>query len=144
MHHNTFCRLEERDLSKWLILRGALCKDNGLGDLDVEVMKKDLGQVYDKSIAKQERKLLLEWASDLYRARTLFLLFLSGAFYCPKHANRTRQSSSPLQLICGKSGVLELIGDYAGFVRGREARIVRQLTEMLPAINQELHVDEES
>jgi hypothetical protein len=32
----------------------------------------------------------------------------------------------------GKIGVLELIGDYIGFVRGREASIIRQLTELLP------------
>ena len=37
-----------------------------------------------------------------------------------------------VRLLSGESSVLELIGDYVGFVRGREARIVRQLTELLP------------
>jgi hypothetical protein len=32
----------------------------------------------------------------------------------------------------GEPGLLELIGGYVGFVCGREARIVRQLTEKLP------------
>ena len=33
---------------------------------------------------------------------------------------------------------MELIGDYVGFVRGREAKIIRQLTELLPDLNKEL------
>ena len=41
-------------------------------------------------------------------------------------------------MLSGKSGVLELIGDYVGFVRGREARIIRQLTELLPDVNKDL------
>ena len=36
-----------------------------------------------------------------------------------------------LVMFTGKSGILELIGDYVGIMRGREARIVRQLTERL-------------
>ena len=40
--------------------------------------------------------------------------------------------------ISGKRGILELIGDYAGIMRGREARIIRQLTELLPGVIEEL------
>ena len=115
-------------LSRWLILNGALCKDGDSGELDVEIMRQDLGSQY----LIQERKALLDWANDLHRARTSFLLFLSGALSRPKHAYHTRRSSSPVRILSGESGVLELIGDYVGFVRGREARIIRQLTEMLP------------
>ena len=43
-----------------------------------------------------------------------------------------RQVLQPLHLLVGNPGVLELIGDYVGVVRGREARIIRQLKEMLP------------
>ena len=119
-----------RNLSRCLILSGALCKDDGSGDLDVEVMKQDLGPM--RNIARaQEREALLEWATDLHRARFSFLLFTSGARSAPQHAYRTRRSS-PLRILSGKSGVMELISDYTGIVRGREARIIRQLTEMLP------------
>ena len=38
----------------------------------------------------------------------------------------------------GNPGIFETIGAYVGFVRGREARIIRQLTEMLPNLIQEL------
>ena len=43
----------------------------------------------------------------------------------------------PLAAFCGKSGILELIGDYVGIMRGREARIIRQLTELLPGVIKE-------
>ena len=119
------------NLSRWLILNGALCKDGDSGELDVEIMKRDLG--IDNPWLVRERKLLLEWANDLQRPRTSFLLFLSGALSPPMHASSTSRTASPLQLLGGKPGILELIGDYVGhFVRGREARIIRQLTEMLP------------
>ena len=120
----------QRDLNRWLILNGALCKDDDSGELDVEIMKQDLGGVVPWRV--QERKALLEWATDLHRARTSSLLFLSGALSRPKHAYRTRRNVSHVQLLGGKPGIRELIGDYVGFVRGREARIIRRLTEMLP------------
>jgi hypothetical protein len=126
----TFAFNFHRDLYRWLILNGALCKDDGSGDLDFEIMKQDLVFVR----RRQERKLLLEWATDLHRARTSFLLFLSGALSAPKHAYSTRRSASPVRILSGKSGVLELISDYTGIVRGREARIIRQLTELLPSL----------
>ena len=44
----------------------------------------------------------------------------------------------PLAAFSGKSGILELIGDYVGIMRGREARIIRQLTELLPDVGIEL------
>ena len=121
-------------LSRWLILNGALCKDGDSGELDVEIMRQDLGSQY----RIQERKALLDWATDLHRARYSCLLFLSGTISAPKHAYRTRRPSSPVRILSGKSEVLELIGDYTGIVCGREAKIIRQLTELLPDLNREL------
>ena len=125
-HHSPF-----RDLSRWLILKGALCKDDGSGDLDVGIMKQNPHP--NTLLHTEERNLLLEWANDLHRYRTSLLLFLSGALSsAPQRAYRTRRTSSPVRLLSGKSGVLELIGVYTGAVRGREAKIVIQLTELLP------------
>ena len=129
----TFGLFDKRDLSRWLILNGALCRDDESGKLDVEIAWQDLGVRYGRnSNSFKERKALLEWANDLHRPRTSFFLFLSGAHSAPQHAYSTRRSTSPLRILSGKSGVMELIGDYVGFVRGREARIIRQLTELLP------------
>jgi len=131
-----------REVGRWLIVRGALCKDGTAGKLDIEMMREDLNRpdiVYSwpeqgpihYTRASKERRLLLEWANDLHRARNSFLLLMSGALPDCRY-------SSPVKALSGKSGVLELIGDFAGIIRGREARIVRQLTELLPAINKEL------
>ena len=132
----------KRDLSRWLILNGALCKDDDSGDLDVEIMKQDLDPKHQGPQRLrhrvQERESLLEWANELYRPRTSVYLFLSGALSAPQHANNPRRNLSPLQKFSGEPGIRELIGDYVGFVRGREARIIRQLTEMLPNLIQEL------
>ena len=133
-----FGKKPPRNLSRWLILNGALCKDDDSGELDVERMKNDLDSEHRPNHYHQERKALLEWANDLYRARTSFLLFLSGALSAPQHACNTRRPVSSLQLLGGKPGIRELIGDYVGFVRGREARITRQLTEMLPRVDRRL------
>ena len=126
------------NLSRWLILNGALCKDDDSGELDEERMENDLDPERYPNHYHQERKTLLEWANDLHRARTSSLLFLSGVISRPKHAHNTHRNVSPLQLLGGKTGVLELIGDYVGFVRGREAKITRQLTEMLPRVDRRL------
>ena len=132
----TFGKKNKRDLSQWLILNGALCKDDDSGELDVEITKQDLASKYlNHFVLVQEREALLEWANDLHGARTSFLLFLSGALSAPQHAYRTRRSSSPVRILSGKSEISEMIGDYVGFVRGREARIIRQLTELLPDLN---------
>ena len=132
-----------RDLSRWLILNGALCKDDESGELGGQIMKEDLYPITHDRV--RERNLLLEWANDLHRARTSFLLFLSGALSsAPQHANRSCQNLSQLKVLSGKAGVLELIGDYAGVVRGREAKIVRQLTEMIPKLFSGFRVAESS
>ena len=136
--HNTFCRAQLRDVSRWLILRGAMCKNFQSGELDIDVMKKDLGGDSVSLDGIEERKLLLDWANDLHQARASFLFFLSGTLSPPNHAGRTRRSSSPLRNLNGHTGALQTIGDYVGIVRGREARIIRQLTELLPDLNKEL------
>ena len=122
--------------SSWLIMNGALCKDDDSGDLDVEIMKEDLGgpglslwrtgKSWLAPVA--HRKNLLDWANDLNRARKTFLLFLSGTLSTPRNV-------SPLQVLGGKPGIMKLIGDcVGGIVRGREALIIRRLTELLPEL----------
>ena len=130
-----------RDLSRWLILSGALCKDDGSGKLDVEIMQNDLGITFRLA---RERKALLEWATDLHRPRTSFLLFLSGALSAPQNATSTSKFSPALRLMGGNPGIFETIGAYVGIHIGRDARIIRQLTEMLPKLIAEFHFDDDS
>ena len=169
----TFDDHERRHVSRWLILRGALCKNDGSGSLDLDLVEKDLNRERDCIL---ERHLLLEWANEHQRIREAFLVFLMGTLsrptaYSPsslrellikrlqfgKGAKRILDAlpsdqhhqlwgdliadkylSCPSSSLCGSSGVLKTIGDFVGVVRGREARIIRQLTEILPELNVKL------
>ena len=165
----TFYEAEKRDVSRWLILRGALCKDDGSGDLDLGLVKKDLNQ-YEYCV--EERRVLLEWANGHQQDRGAFFVFLMGTLSPPEYSpsalrklllqrllseqataqilgllptDQNRQlwdnivgkmhRSCPVNRLVGASGVLQLIADYVGIVRGREARIIRQLTEILSDFN---------
>ena len=169
----TFHRSDMRDLSRWLILRGALCKEDGAGDLDVDLVKEDLNQF---DLSDEERPELLNWAREHHQCRASFGVFLMGTLSIPEYSAaklrnellaRIRSEQvvdrllrdfpqdeyhllwdglfahrvCSLAAFCGKSGILELIGDFVGIMRGHEARIVRQLTELLPGVIAEL--DEE-
>ena len=136
----TFRGIGTLRLSRWMILKGAICESNGSGELDAEVMEEDLGdsmRIFDHGNSR-EREKLFEWAQELYQRREPFVVFLKGSLSRPKlHSYHTRGSSSPLRILSGNPGILERIGDFAGIVRGREARIVRQLVEVLPDFNKE-------
>jgi len=108
----------------------------------------------------------LEWANGLHQARASFLLFLSGVRSAQQHVQNTHRAVSAMNVLGGKPGirklifdftgvvcgrevgllrgkskVLKLIGDYVGFVRGlhgREARIIHQLTTVLPDLLEQL------
>ena len=167
----TFDKCYWRDTSRWLILMGALCKDDGSSDLDLRVMRKDLDRDED---CVAECRPLLEWAIGHHQTRQAFLVFMMGTIsphYSPLSLHTLlvqkleseeatdrildslpadqhqqlwdnllviKHRACPLGTLSGSSGVLEMIGNYIGVVRGREARIIRQLAEILPVINEEL------
>jgi len=167
-----FCSSATRDVSRWLILKGALCKDDGSGDLDLGRVERDL-DVNEECI--EERRVLLEWAKEEHRSREAFLAFLMGTLSPPDFSpaalrdlliRRLRsergaqrllnslpsdqcrelwdeiladeQRMCPVSSLSGSSGALEIVCDFVGIVRFREARIVRQLTKILPKLNAEL------
>ena len=155
-------------VSRWLILKGALCKDDGSGDLDLGLIEKDIRSAY-------KRRKFLEWSNRLNQAREAFLVFLAGTLSPPDYSHSSlrnllvqklqseeatdrilgslpssqhhqlwgdllaagEQRACPVSSLSGKSGVLETIYDFLGIVRGREARIVRQLTEVLPDLSKD-------
>jgi hypothetical protein len=159
-----------RDLIRWLVLNGALCKDDDSGELGVDLMRDCLNQADGSA---EERPELLKWAREHHQPRVAFHMFLMGTLSKSEYsATKLRDalmakidtSSAvdrilanipsdqcrllwddlfpsrvcPLAAISGKSGILELIGDYVGIMRGREARIIRQLTELLPGVIEEI------
>ena len=184
----SFGESRRRHLGRWLILKGALCKDGDTGDLDVDLMKSSLNRINANSAdgddvplavlagrihSARERPELLKWAREHHQARFSFKIFMMGTLSKPQYSatklrnellarNRSGKAVDrllecvppdqyhllwadlfthrvcPLAVFAGKSGVLELIGDYVGIKRGREAYIVRQLTEILPGVIMEL------
>ena len=163
-----------RDVSRWLILRGALCAEDETGDLHIGAMRLSLDWSEESA---EERPELLKWAKEHHQTRSSSEVFLMGTLSPPTYSaaklrdelvakigipsavDRILAIAPPdhcrllwddlfahrvcnLAVFSGKSGILELIGDYIGTMRGREARIVRQLTELLPGIIAELEAPE--
>ena len=168
----TFDESPKRNVSRWLILRGALCKDDDTGGLDVDLMRGSLNRFNG---SRRERPELLKWAREHHQSRSSFRVFLMGTVSAPTYSvtklrnellarirsekvverilkntppdqcrllwddwNLFPRRVCPLAVFSGKSGILELIGDCVGILRGREARIIRQLTELLPGVIEEL------
>ena len=168
-----FDESDKRDVCRWLILRGALCKDGDTGDLDVDLMRNSLNR-FDGSA--EERPELLKWARVHHQSRSSFMMFSMGTLSKSEYSvtklrdalmakigtssavDQILANTPPDQYrllwdnmfpqcvpaIAGKSGILNLIGDYIGIMRGREARIVRQLTELLPDVIEELDRENDS
>ena len=134
---------DHQELTRWLILRGALCAEDGTGELDMDILKQELGSGTSPRLFgdhnARKREMILKWADELHQRRGPFHAFLFGTISRPKvHSYPTRKSLSPLRNLGGQPGVLQVISDFAGIVRGREARIIRQLTAVLPDFNREL------
>jgi hypothetical protein len=103
----------------WLILNGALCQNDSstIGDT---IMKRDLDPHY--------RYKIVLWAQETVQFHNTFIIFLGGTI-----STSSPVDSSPLQSFNGKSGIMELIGDYAGVVRGSKLRMLRQFVDRFSA-----------
>ena len=127
----------ERSLIQWLILNGALCRDDNVsGMLDLRKLKTSFGRALKLQRSRERfadaREDLLEWAVGLHQARFSFLTFLCGTL------SRQGTVDPALVSLGGSIGIMEPVADYLGAIRGREARIIRQLVELLPDIYTEL------
>eukprot|EP00751_Fragilariopsis_kerguelensis_P014201 CAMPEP_0170761004 /NCGR_PEP_ID=MMETSP0733-20121128/1908_1 /TAXON_ID=186038 /ORGANISM="Fragilariopsis kerguelensis, Strain L26-C5" /LENGTH=266 /DNA_ID=CAMNT_0011100895 /DNA_START=181 /DNA_END=977 /DNA_ORIENTATION=- len=109
--------------SQWLILNGALCQKDS-DTIDDTLMRRDLNP-NDKGGPDKRLQLLL-WAQETAQLHSTFLIFLGGTI------SASVQESSPLQIFNGKSGIMELIGDYAGVERrASKLRMLQQLADLL-------------
>ena len=79
-----FDESRKRDLCRWLILRGALCRDDDSGDLDVDLMRHSLNR-FDGS--PEERPELLKWARVNHQFRSSFFVFLVGTLSSPTYSD---------------------------------------------------------
>lgn len=128
---------EERHYAtcRWFILMGALSEDDS-GVVSPDLVERDLRPKYDlRYCVVDERPQLLGWARESVEANDTFMAFLLGTLPAPTNARRTRatvrRQHAPNRCLAGKSELLQLIADYAGIVRGRDLRILRNLVEPL-------------
>ena len=132
----------------WLIRKGALSSpsdDVDGGGMDDAIMRRDLRQF--STWRNEDRRLaILVWARDVVTTHdTVKLLLITGTIMltslyrrhpnnpCATRSNKRRKkSSSPLVMLKGKSGILELIAHYVSGTK-QQIRTLRQLIERLPA-----------
>ena len=130
-HSRTPLKAARKDhaLAHWLILKGAVCSNVATGEIDREVLRRDLNsdRYWD------ERSRLLAWAQSYGQTHHNFMVFLGGTLSdddseegISGENEQQEDNSTPLQSLRGKAGVLELIADYVGFGRSRrDLRLMR-------------------
>ena len=115
-------RVKGLGTAQWLILNGALCRDNDSGEIDQDIMRRDL-QPYKPYYGLKwidRRPKLLSWAQEAVMIHSNFLVFLRGTLSPTNFAGVGSKYQSTLKVFSDKPGIMELIADYAGVVRGRD------------------------
>ena len=138
LHHEHF------EVAKWLILNGALASNDD-GAVDNLILRNDLNQAVDEYWMDDKRRTVLTWAQNTVAAHINVELFLTGTImsassfrrhpknqYATRSNKRVNVSPSPLVIFKGKSGILELVAEYAGYPTAHELRICRELIDRLP------------
>ena len=133
----------------WFTRNGALSSPRTAvdgGGIDDRVMRRDLSWNWDED----KRLPILAWAQETVTTHANFQLLLTGTIVSassvrrhPKNRYRTRSkrtkvSHSPLEQLNGKSGVLKVVAEYAGYPTPQELRTLRQLIRLLTAFIKEV------
>lgn len=152
-------------LMKWFILKGALCKDDDTGTLNKEVLRIDILDVFvelESLLEWANDRHRCRSAFIIFLQGTLGIPDYSPQKLLSELAKRNRSEreakiilkntptdqcqllwdslrDNPVKLLRGKRGILEVISDFIGALHGREALIIRQLTEILPEFVGEEH-----
>jgi len=139
-------RDKEGKTCRWLLLNG------GGQHLSSEAM----GWLRIKGIEETNSNLLVLWMRENIQLRGTFLLILCGATTMNTSSSSSSSSSSSgsneggtrkhkctqkihreqsLQILDGHPGIMELIGDYVGLIRGKEFRMLTEFNESVIAYN---------
>lgn len=127
----------------WMIRHGAFARADGSGGVDDATMRDDLYPnrrcwMFDKRLN------ILVWARMFVAAHDTFRLFLKGTILSSSSIRRRHPSNdygtrskcvkvspSPVALLKGTSGILEMIAAYVGTPKANDVRTVRQLIDLL-------------
>ena len=105
-----------------LILNGSLCCQDNDDDVDDDCQIDEV--ILKRDLSVDSRPMILSWAQEELKIRNNFLFFLYGTSQHKQH-----------HIFNGnKSGIMENIADYTGIVRGRDLRIIRQLSYILSTL----------
>jgi len=147
------------DVFQWLTLNGALSspRDDVDGGVIDDLTIRNNVHPPNHYWTLDKRVTLLLWAQDAVTTHDNFQVFLTGTIIPftsfrrhPKNEYATRSkrtkvspsSSSPLVMLKGKSGILELISNYVGTPKPQELRIFRQLIRLLPTFIEDVPEEE--
>ena len=131
------------DVVQWVIMKEALAPRNDVaaGGIDVALMRNDLRQkrsAYWRGDA-DNRLIVLDRAHDAVTTHDNLKSFLKGTITTsasirrrPNNEYATRSRLSPLVLLKGKSDILKVIANYAGMLKAKDVRTLRQLLVLLP------------
>jgi len=134
-------------MAKWLIWKQALSTHDSVegGGIDDAIMRRDFRQ--SRTWDEDRRLAILVWTRDVITTHaTVTFLLLTGTIvptslyrrhpnnpYATRSNKRMKKSSSPLVMLKGKSGILELITHYVSGTP-QQLRTLRQLLTQLPAL----------
>lgn len=135
------------EMAKWLIRKQALSTHDSVegGGIDDAIMRRDFRQ--SRTWDEDRRLAILVWTRDVITTNaTVTFLLLTGTIvptslyrrhpnnpYATRSNKRMKKSSSPLVMLKGKSGILELITRYVSGTP-QQLRTLRQLLTQLPAL----------
>lgn len=137
----------------WMIRHGTFARADDSGGIDDTTMRNDM---YPKRCCWMfdKRLNILVWARMFVAAHDTFRLFLKGTILSSssirRHPNNdygtrskyAKVSPSPVALLKGTSGILELIAAYAGTPKANDVRTVRQLIDLLSTFIDDTPFDE--
>ena len=90
---------------------------------------------------------LVIWMRETIQLDDTFILFMCGATSSELSGVNTRQRKRKrkmnpersLQILDGHPGIMELIGNYAGFIRGKEFRMLQEFNTLVIQYNNTYH-----
>lgn len=151
------------ELSQWLVANGAL--SNGDDEIDDRIRETMCFLIRDRGCYSDVWPKLLSWAHNNVTTHASMKLFhmgtlsISSCYYSRNQDQRVTRSSSnndrkrrklasslsvsssssssSLVIFNGKSGILKLIGDFAGTLKPKTVRTLRQFVDLVSALMKE-------
>lgn len=117
------------DFVKWLVLHGALCRDDNSDEVDGDLIHYGrTGSANDRIYAACRR--LVDWSRDVLQEHSSMVTFLLGTLPLIPDSGRT----CILESLNGHPGIRKLIGDFVGLevTKAKQLRILRSVVKVLP------------